>query len=333
MIAVDENNERHLASKSKKQQSLFCPGCHGSVILKMGQQKKAHFAHQNRKNCYGFSEGETNEHLELKKLFFDWCTKWENDRPLQLEANLLSIHQRPDILCGHLAIEIQCSPLTYQKVNERTKGYLANGYSVWWILGSSFFKKDRLTSREKYFCLYNDMLKLHVWKIDWVTKKLWLFYSMEETVVGKVSYEKMSWTFGSESPLQLLATVKGMTVTNKMSLKRISKKWLQKKLYYHHEKYVWLQKQCYLKRKHLLHLSTWIYQDSQFFFYFQEKIFFYRLIYEEVMTEQIGRSDQWKYVIWLQNIEYNKVHWIFPMIDKKMIYRLFYKECQTGFFL
>lgn len=333
MIAVDEKNKRYVASECNKHQTLYCPGCQEPVILKIGKQKKAHFAHQNRRNCHGLSEGETSEHLELKKIFFYWCLKTVHDRPIQLESSLPSLLQRPDILCGRLAVEIQCSPITYKKMAERTKGYLTNGYSVWWVLGSSFLKKDHLTSREKYFYLYNETRKLHVWKLDWLTKKLWLFYCVKESIEGKMTCEKMSWSCGSESPIQLLANEQNSCTLKKVSSKTIGKKWLQKKLYYRQSKYLSLQKECYLRGKHLLYLSAWIYEDSQFFFYFQEKIFFYRLLFEEVMNEQMGRSKQWRYINWLQKIEPNKINWIFPMINKKMIYALFYKECEEIFFV
>ncbi len=105
-----------------------------------------------------------------------------------------------------------------------------------------------------------------------------------------------------------------------------------KKLYYRQSKYVHLQKQFYLRKKHLLYLSPWMYAESRFF-YFQEKVFFYRLLFEEIISEQAGRSQQWKYLNWLQKIEPNKTTWLYPMVDKKKIFQLLYQECEEIFLM
>ncbi|MGX7174252.1 competence protein CoiA [Enterococcus ratti] len=333
MIAVDKNGKKYMAIESKQQQSLFCPCCHEPVILKNGRQKIAHFAHQRRKSCYGFSEGETNEHLQLKQCFYEWCKQLAKESPVYLEAYLSDLHQRPDILCGSQAIEIQCSALTYKKMESRTKGYLTKGYNVWWILGSSFFKNDYLKVSEKCFCMYSETRGIHLWQLDWTTKKLYLFYQLKESVSGNLTFETTSWEFFSEQPVNLSKGHKKRNKIKRTLSKNISQKWLQKKLHHRNLKYLYLQKQCYLRTKHLLFLSPWVYQDSQFFFYFQEKIFFYRLVFEEVELEQKKRSNQWKYILWLQKIDSSKSIWLFPMIEKKKIYRLLYEECQKIFFL
>ena len=69
MVAIDKHGKRFLATTCTKRQSLFCPACKELVILKTGQQKTAHFAHKNLQDCFGFSEKETTEHLQLKKYF------------------------------------------------------------------------------------------------------------------------------------------------------------------------------------------------------------------------------------------------------------------------
>ncbi|EOA3459960.1 competence protein CoiA [Enterococcus hirae] len=120
MVAIDKHGKRYLATTCTKRQSLFCPACKEPVILKTGQQKTAHFAHKNLQDCFGFSEKETTEHLQLKKYFFEWCRQFVTHPPV-LEAYLPALRQRPDILCGDLAIEIQCSVLAYERMKERTK--------------------------------------------------------------------------------------------------------------------------------------------------------------------------------------------------------------------
>ncbi len=47
-----------------------------------------------------------------------------------------------------------------------------------------------------------------------------------------------------------------------------------------------IQEQCYLRHKHLLYLSPWIYQNSRFFFYLREQVFLYRMLYEESLNNR-----------------------------------------------
>src|SRR5699024_7498273 len=208
--------------------------------------------------------------LQLKKYFFEWCRQFVAHPPV-LEAYLPALRQRPDILCGDLAIEIQCSVLAYERMKERTKGYLSKNYRVWWILGSAFFKNDRLKMREKYFCMYNDTMGTHLWKIDWLEKRLYLFYHLAELFSGTVTYETISWPFFSESPVSLLEKQWENQNRQKVFTNVGCQKWLQKKLYYRQSKYVHLQKQFYLRKKHLLYLSPWMYAESRFFFIFKKK--------------------------------------------------------------
>lgn len=226
MVAIDKHGKRFLATTCTKRQSLFCPACKEPVILKTGQQKTAHFAHKNLQDCFGFSEKETTEHLQLKKYFFEWCRQFVTHPPV-LEAYLPTLRQRPDILCGDLAIEIQYSVLAYERMKERTKGYLSKNYRVWWILGSAFFNNDRLKTREKYFCMYNDTMGTHLWKIDWLEKRLYLFCHLAELFSGTVTFETISWPFFSESPVSLLEKLMENQNRQKVLTNVGCQKWLQ----------------------------------------------------------------------------------------------------------
>ncbi|MDY4308096.1 competence protein CoiA family protein [Enterococcus mundtii] len=70
---------------------------------------------------------------------------------VEMEGYLSQLMQRPDILVGHHAFEIQCSPLSYERMIERTINYKANGYVVWWLLGMKFFKRNDCLILEKSF--------------------------------------------------------------------------------------------------------------------------------------------------------------------------------------
>lgn len=156
LIALNHNNQLVHASEEKKGGSQYlCPGCGSKVHLKKGQFRMPHFAHYRNADCSVFSEGETEEHIEGKQLLFDWLRA--SDIPVQMEAYLPHLQQRPDLLCRlpgsiPLAIEFQCSRLDSKRMLERSKGYLDNGYEVLWILGRKLFIQKYITSFQR-LCL------------------------------------------------------------------------------------------------------------------------------------------------------------------------------------
>lgn len=101
------------------------------------------------------------------------------------------------------------------------------------------------------------------------------------------------------------------------------KKWLTRQLIHKQKNTVSIQEQCYLRHKHLLHLSSWIYQKSRFFFYLQEQVFLYRMLYEEALENQKVPD----FNSWLCQIKEHKREWLFPMIDEEMVYQQFFNEC------
>lgn len=160
LIALNEKNElihaNTLSEELQTKQSYYCPDCKGHVFLKRGTLKIAHFSHYNQNNCHLFSEGETKEHLDGKQLLYEWFMK--QGFFCQLEAYLPDLNQRPDILVRInqtkvVAIEFQCSSISLKKMKERTAGYKNNGYDVFWIVGSQFKLKNKITAFQRFFCL------------------------------------------------------------------------------------------------------------------------------------------------------------------------------------
>ncbi len=153
LLAMNEYHECCSAKYAEKEKMYYCRSCRKRVVLKKGKKKCAHFAHRKTENCSVFSEGESEEHLQLKECFMDWLG--QSAEPVFLEAYLPRLRQRPDILLANLALEIQCSRLSHQRFFERTKNYLNNGYQVWWILGHSFLGQRQFSLIEKSCCYYN----------------------------------------------------------------------------------------------------------------------------------------------------------------------------------
>lgn len=56
----------------KQEERLFCKSCASPVMIKAGQIKIPHFAHEKTMKCAFASEGESEEHLAAKKQIMAW---------------------------------------------------------------------------------------------------------------------------------------------------------------------------------------------------------------------------------------------------------------------
>ena len=323
LLAMNEYHECCSAKYAEKEKTYYCRSCRKRVVLKRGKKKCAHFAHRKTDNCSVFSEGESEEHLQLKEYFMDWLG--QSAEPAFLEAYLPRLRQRPDILLANLALEIQCSRLSHQRFVERTKSYLNNGYQVWWILGHSFLGQRQFSLIEKSCCYYNRKRGVHCWKADLKNQKLYLYHYITETVSGHISFFSSCWTF-SGNDLKKIFTNNEIKINQMKKTERLSedgKKWLARQLIYKQKNTVSIQEQCYLRHKHLLYLSPWIYQNSRFFFYLREQVFLYRMLYEESLKQQKVPD----FSSWFCQVKEYKMQWLFPMIEEERVYRQFFDEC------
>ena len=120
----------------------------------------SHFAHHAGADCHLFSEGETKAHLAGKTRIFNWCR--QNHLAVKLEAYLPRLKQRPDILVywhhHWTAIEFQCSPISFEKLVERTQGYRTHGYKVWWILGPTYLAHKLTLEKVSKFAYFQKSL-------------------------------------------------------------------------------------------------------------------------------------------------------------------------------
>lgn len=147
LVAKDQyGNEVVAFNKSMEEldfirhQPLFCPECHGKVILKAGQIMTPHFAHLSQSNCN--HHGESEEHLSGKIQLFNWFKQLGYN--VTLEQTLSSINQRVDLLVkvNHklIAIEYQCAPISHSQLLKRTEGLYSLGIKPFWIFGSRYLK-------------------------------------------------------------------------------------------------------------------------------------------------------------------------------------------------
>lgn len=246
-----------------KGESYFCPACNHPVRIKNGTVKLPHFAHHNQSSCTLYTEGETIEHLALKEVFARWCEK--ESIHYELEKYLPELNQRPDLLIGNIALEIQCSPISVQRLVERTKSYQKHGYTPIWICGSKLFSNHQtLSELVKNLCYYSEQLGFYFWSADWQNKELNIYFHIEEDWKKRIYFSKKTWAFYNDLLIEILnfPSNSHMYVQRKFNIGELIQEYyraLSKKLYKRDEQIRMIQSVLYNKRFHLLYLPTWFY--------------------------------------------------------------------------
>lgn len=114
---------------------FFCPACQEQVILKKGRKVVAHFAHWPDAECAYSGEGESEEDRLAKLEIYQLLLRAPGVTDVRLERYLREV--RPDVsfvLNGELvAIEIQLSLLSCEKIEWRTKAYARKNIAVLWM--------------------------------------------------------------------------------------------------------------------------------------------------------------------------------------------------------
>jgi competence protein CoiA len=127
----------------RKVEEFFCPVCSEKVMLKLGEKRIYHFAHQRGGSCREFYENESEYHMSGKLQLFQWLKRQKI--PAELEFYDREIKQRPDIMFlfkgKKFALEFQCSPISEEIFTKRTEKYIQNGYTPIWILGGNHFRQ------------------------------------------------------------------------------------------------------------------------------------------------------------------------------------------------
>lgn len=246
-----------------KSKEYFCPVCNYPVRIKNGMIKLPHFSHYSNSNCSIYSEGETLEHLALKEAFAKWCEK--EGIEYELEKYLPALNQRPDLLIGNIAVEIQCSSLSTQRLIERTQSYQKHGYVPIWICGKKLFSNGRvLNELAKNLCYYSENLGFYLWAADWETQELTLYFHLEEDWKKRIYASKKIWSFYSQTLLEIFTYPENskIFIQRKFRIGALIHEYyygLTKKLYTRDEKIRILQSELYNNRFHLLQLPNWFY--------------------------------------------------------------------------
>ena len=122
-------------STTKSDGPFLCPECDNEVVLKVGSVRLNHFAHKSTTNCE-YGKGETEAHRKCKMAIYEALLKEPNVKKAALERSLKTC--RPDVSAYingvPVAIEVQISTLTMEKIIQRTEEYARKGIYVLWLL-------------------------------------------------------------------------------------------------------------------------------------------------------------------------------------------------------
>lgn len=148
MLAALSHGQQILARDVAKGDGPFiCPACKGTVLVKKGQIKIHHFAHQPPNDCR-YGEGESEEHRRAKIAIYDALRMHPDVTMAQLERPLGKV--RPDVSCyihgKPVAIEVQLSTLGLTEIDRRTRAYHDLGIYVLWTPPYS----DKLEYKDLY---------------------------------------------------------------------------------------------------------------------------------------------------------------------------------------
>ncbi|MHC5217032.1 competence protein CoiA [Enterococcus sp. LJL128] len=314
----DEEMEMH------REQQFFCPVCGQEVQLKAGHIRIPHFAHRSLCSFAGSVDNESEEHLALKEMFIDWCESYKIS--YQVEAYLPDLKQRPDLLIGNIAIEVQCSSLGLGKIMKRTRTYLANGYIPLWICGEHFWHKQEMGENIKAFTLFSKTLGFYFWAANWRQKTLMLYYHLEENLKGQVYYGRKVWPFCSIPLNQLFHNQHELKLhhTRSYDLKTEllnSYRYLAKKLLIKDKKVLSFQECCYKNHQHLLQLHPWFYYEVSQRFVYTHSSFYLLCSLWQFLKEQQGERIQFEVISQFcqQLIIREKLLYTFPAISADCI--------------
>lgn len=312
-VAINQRGEKVWAKEVIEHSvAYFCPSCQSPVRLKKGKVLATHFAHVALRDCQSLSEGETAEHLAGKSLLLEWLPA-----QAELEAYLPNLKQRPDVLWGNLAFELQCSSLPFERFLERTQNYLRHRYYPWWILGKQFHPKKRWSTFQKACCYYDSVMGVKLWLMCQNTQEIRLCYHVQWHYQRGYEYQSLSFKAGALS-LKDVLRIQVNTKPRDCWQPSVFQTVLRRKLVQCDASVLALQEKCYLQGGHLLHLPAWCYQASRYFFFFKEELLYFRWLYTVTSS-----YDDWK-----KQVATHSFSWFFPLIAKDKIYAEVYQECR-----
>ena len=201
--------------------------------------------------CQYYSENESLQHLTLKKRLYHWFKQTEQ---VEIEHFLPELQQTPDLLVNKtLAIEIQCSHLSIQRLRERTEMYRAHGYTVLWLMGKDLWLDENVTELKRQLLYLTQNAGFYYWELDLQREKLRLKYLCHEDLTGRLHHLQREFDFDSGRLLQMLRTPFAST-SEKMTvqLSQDIRTFITRQLYYQSPKWLKIQEKYYQNGQNLM---------------------------------------------------------------------------------
>lgn len=118
----------------KREAPFVCPCCSEVVTLRRGGIKAPHFAHQPPVTCE-YGAGESEEHRRCKMAIYEALVAHPSVTKCEVERDLGAV--RPDVSAYinrvPVAVEVQASRLTLERIARRTAEYARRGICVLWL--------------------------------------------------------------------------------------------------------------------------------------------------------------------------------------------------------
>jgi competence protein CoiA len=131
-----------------KNGQFYCPVCGEKLVVKLGIQRISHFAHFHLSTTCAEYERESEYHMRAKLQLYHWLKTQSSN--VELEVFLPEIKQRPDLMFTfqgkRYCVEYQCSSISVELFEKRSKGYLTNGMIPLWILGGNRIQRKQTNS-------------------------------------------------------------------------------------------------------------------------------------------------------------------------------------------
>lgn len=136
MTAIRQLDGRKVGAweAERDERPFLCPCCSEVVTLRRGGIIAPHFAHKPPVTCE-YGTGESEEHRRCKISIFEALVLHSHVRKCEMERDLGAV--RPDVSAYinnvPVAIEVQASNLSLEKIARRTEEYARRGIYVLWL--------------------------------------------------------------------------------------------------------------------------------------------------------------------------------------------------------
>lgn len=302
LVALDDKNKLISTLENiPSDRQFYCPVCRSSVRLKSGKIMRPHFAHISLQSCHWFHEKESREHLELKAELFKSLSRKSD---VSIEYFIPELNQIADLMVDEkLAIEVQCSSLSYERLKERTQAYQKYDYHVVWLLGQKLWLKKCMTSLQKQFLYYSKNMGFYLWELDLENRLVRLKYLIYEDLKGSCYYLEETCFFEDN----ILDFLKRPYQKQKVSSYRVQmdmriQLYIQRQLMTRNPKWLKKQEQAYLLGENLLakpfedfYPQFYPIQSEIGFCQIQEDLSFFYLAFENYYKAQTNKFYQTLY--------------------------------------